>query len=328
VHCRRCGTVPVPREQLPVELPENLPRTGAGNALARCESFVECACPECGRLATRETDTLDCHVDALWMWMPICVPAEDRTRIMFDHPELQRWLPIKQIVWGADAGGYLFDQRMTAKFLQDLGELPPLKQREPFANALMHQMIQMDGRKMSKHLGNVVNPSRLVAEAGADAVRLAVLAATSPAKAFNWNDEPLASAQELLHSLWRYAEPRLREWRVSEAGIDTSDRLRRLLDRWCQAALEKATAAYEQLEMQRAARNLTLLFDRIQEFERRAITERDRLEEPDREAIVTALTLLLQTIAPMTPHIAEELWEVMGKETMISAEPWPDPQAS
>jgi leucyl-tRNA synthetase len=323
VHCPRCGTVPVPLEHLPVELPEDLCRTGADNALARHETFVECVCPACGEPATRETDTLDCHVDALWMWMPICVPAEDRPQLMFDHPELRRWLPIKQIIWGADAGGYLFDQRMTAKFLQDSGELPPLEQREPFANALMHQMIKMDGRKMSKHLGNVVNPSELVAEVGADVVRLAVLAAASPAKAFNWNDQPLASAQQFLHALWGYAEPRLREWSAPESGIDSSDRLRRLLKRWCQTALEKTAAAYEQLEMQRAARNITLLFDRIQEFERRAIAQRDLLNEPDREAIVAALRLLLQAMAPMTPHIAEELWGATGKESMVSTELWP-----
>src|ERR1700739_4028800 len=112
VHCKSCGVVPVPQERLPVELPQELRRTGTGNALEHCESFVNCQCPACGKSAARETDTLDCHVDALWMWMPICVPVEDRATAMFGHPELRRWLPIRQIVWGADAGGYIFDQRI------------------------------------------------------------------------------------------------------------------------------------------------------------------------------------------------------------------------
>ena len=323
VHCRHCGTVPVPRDQLPVELPEDLNRTGEGSALARCGSFVRCRCPRCGGVAERETDTLDCHVDALWMWMPICVPAADRTAAMFDHPELRRWLPIRQIVWGADAGGYLFDQRATAKFLQDAGRLPALEQREPFAGALMHQMIQMDGRKMSKHLGNVVNPSQLVAEAGADAVRLAVLGAASPAKAFNWNDGPLSSARTFLDQLWRYGEPRLREWPAGQEDIDPSDRLRRLLAKWRRVGLQKATVAYERLEMQRATRNLMLLLDRIREFERRAIEQRGALEPADREAIVASLGTLLRALAPAAPHVAEELWAVAGNETMISAMPWP-----
>ena len=329
VHCEDCGTVPVPREQLPVELPEELPRTGPGNALARCERFLDCPCPACGEPAARETDTLDCHVDALWMWMPICVPAEDRASVMFSHPELRRWLPIRQIVWGADAGGYLFDQRITARVLQDLGELAPLPLREPFANALMHQMIQMDGRKMSKHLGNVVNPSQLVAEVGADAVRLAVLAAASPTKPFNWNEGPLATAQAFLRDLWAYAEPRLRKWPASEADrADPSDPLRRQLGRWCEAALAKTTAAYEQLETQRVASNLTLLLERIQEFERRVGERRGDLDPADREAVVVALLKLLRAIAPVTPHIAEELWAVAGNETMISATPWPQSRSS
>jgi leucyl-tRNA synthetase len=324
VHCQSCGVVPVPREQLPVELPEDLQRTGAGNALESCESFVACQCPACGRAAARETDTLDCHVDALWMWMPICVPAKDRSTAMFGHPELQRWLPIRQIVWGADAGGYLFDQRITAKFLQDTGKLAPLEGREPFRSALMHEMIQMEGRKMSKHLGNVVNPSELVADAGADAVRLAVLAAASPARPFNWNGRPLASAQAFLHSLWRYAEPRLRQWPASGVSEHPpTDPLRVRLAMWCAVGLEKTAAAYEQLEMQRAMRNLTLLFDRVQEFERRALERRGDLEAADREAIASALLLLLQGIAPATPHIAEELWALAGNETMISARAWP-----
>jgi len=325
VHCESCGVVPVPSQQLPVELPGDLHRTGAGNALARCESFVECHCPECERPAARETDTLDCHVDALWMWMPICVPPEDRSSVMFSHPELQRWLPVRQIVWGADAGGYLFDQRATAKFLQDIGQLPPLERREPFVNALMHEMIQMDGRKMSKHLGNVINPSDLVAEVGADAVRLAVLAAASPSRPFNWNSGPLGSAQALLRNLWDYAEPRLREWPAPSQSNDLhpSDRLRGRLARWSQVGLEKTAAAYERLEMERAMRNLGLLFDRIQEFERQAIDRRGSLEAADREAIVSALTILLQAMAPATPHIAEELWAIAGNKTMISATAWP-----
>ncbi len=326
VHCERCGTVPVPREQLPVELPEDPRSTSA--ALADCEDFLNCACPACGGAAKRETDTLDCHVDALWMWMPICVPAEDRSTLMFSHPELQRWLPIRQIVWGADAGGYLFDQRITARVLQDIGELAPLPQREPFSDALMHQMIKMDGRKMSKHIGNVVNPSELIEAAGADAVRLAVLAAAAPARPFDWNERPLATAGAFLGELWAYAQPRLSEWAAPEAGrVDRSDRLRRQLGRWCDAALAKATVAYEQLEMQRVASNLIRLFEHIQEFERRVGERRNELSVHDREAVVAALLILLKAIAPLCPHIAEELWSVAGNETTLSSTPWPEAKA-
>ena len=198
VHCERCGTVPVPFEELPVRLPEDLQVSGSGNPLEGSEEFVRCKCPTCGGQARRETDTIDCHVDGMWMWMPICVPFEDRPEHMFDHPEYKRWLPAKQIVWGADAGGYMFDQRLIGKVLQDLDTLPPVPGREPFTNALMHQMIRLEGRKMSKHLGNVVDPNELVVDVGADTVRLAVLQAASPGRIFNWNEQPMRYCQTFL----------------------------------------------------------------------------------------------------------------------------------
>jgi leucyl-tRNA synthetase len=335
VHCESCGTVPVPFEDLPVRLPDDLEITGEGNPLDAREDFVKCECPKCGAPARRETDTIDCHVDGMWMWMPICVPAEDRPREMFSHPEYRRWLPARQIVWGADAGGYMFDQRLIGKVLQDLGELPEVEGREPFTNALMHQMIRLDGRKMSKHLGNVVDPNELVERVGADTVRLAVLGAASPGRIFNWNDQPVRTAQVFIEKLWEHAEPRLREWagKVGEAGegtsegararIETSDKLRRRLANWCKVALEKVTADFERLEMQRASHNAMLLLTRIQDFEQRKLERRGELEEHDREAIVAALETLLQMLAPLTPHVAEELWFTAGRRTSISTEPWP-----
>jgi leucyl-tRNA synthetase len=287
----------------------------------------------------------------MWMWMPICVPAPEREREMFSHPEYQRWLPAKQIVWGADAGGYMFDQRLIGKVLQDLGALPPLKQREPFENALMHQMIRLDGRKMSKHLGNVVDPNALVATVGADAVRLAVLSAASPGRIFNWNEQPVRAAQAFLGKLWDYAEPRLREWgqggvpatggagadaaaespahtvtsgRSGTPRIDVSDKLRRRLANWCTVAREKVTTDFERLELQRAANNTMLLLQRIQDFERRARERRGELDEPDREALLAALLQLVQMLAPLTPHIAEELWALGGNDTLLASAPWPE----
>jgi leucyl-tRNA synthetase len=326
VHCEACGTVPVPHEDLPVSLPDDLEVTGEGNPLACRPDFYECECPRCGKAARRETDTIDCHVDGMWMWMPIVVPAEDRDTSMFSHAEYQRWLPARQIVWGADAGGYMFDQRLIGKVLQDLGELPELEQREPFANALMHQMVRMDGRKMSKHLGNVVDPNELVERVGADVVRLAVLNAAAPGRAFNWNDQPVNYCRNFLTKLWQYAEPRLREWDAPEGGeIDASTKLRRRLGTWCRIGLEKVATNLDRLEMQRATHNAMLLLERIQDFEQRAGGEEGELEPADREAVVAALLLLVQAMAPFTPHIAEELWATAGNEKMVSEAPWPQP---
>jgi leucyl-tRNA synthetase len=353
IHCPACGTMPVPFEDLPVLLPDDLQITGeGGNPLAKRPDFVQCKCPECGGEAERETDTIDCHVDGMWMWMPICVPPEGRETEMFSHPEYARWLPAEQIVWGADAGGYMFDQRLIGKVLQDLDQLPPLPDREPFKKALMHQMIRLDGRKMSKHLGNVVDPNELVAAVGADTVRLAVLHAASPGRIFNWNDQPVRYCQIFLKKYYGYAENRLREWgggeaeangpageangtgaagaagtAEREAKIDTSDKLRRKLANWCAVACEKVGENYEGLEMQRAAHNTMLLLTRIQDFEQRALAARGgELEEADREAVVAALLLLTQMLAPLTPHVAEELWALAGNTDFVSNAPWPKPE--
>ncbi len=99
--------------------PTDLRPTGAGNALAEREDFIACACPKCGAAARRETDTLDCHVDGLWQWLPFSVPAAEREGSMFTSEELKRWLPVHIVIWGADGGGSMFDQRMTAKVLRD-----------------------------------------------------------------------------------------------------------------------------------------------------------------------------------------------------------------
>ncbi len=328
IHCPACGTVAVPFEELPVRLPEDLRISGEdGNPLASRPDFYETPCPRCGEPARRETDTIDCHVDGMWMWMPICVPPEARATEMFSHPDYARWLPAEQIVWGADAGGYMFDQRLIGKVLQDLGQLPELPDREPFAKALMHQMIRLEGRKMSKHLGNVVDPNELVANVGADTVRLAVLYAASPGRAFNWNDQPVRHCQIFLKKLYGYAEGRLREWSPqlgAAARIETSEKLRRRLAGWCGVACEKVTGNLEGLEMQRAAHNAMLLLTRIQDFEQRALKRpAGQLKQADREAIVAALLLLAQLLAPLTPHIAEELWSLAGNATPVSTTPWP-----
>ncbi len=185
-----CGIVPVPEEQLPVLLPLDLKPTGAGNPLAEREDFVQTTCPSCGGPARRETDTLDCHFDALWLWVPVCVPPAERERPLdeiFALEDLRAWLPSERVVAGSDSGNFVFDQRIVTKALRDIGPLAFLPDGEPFAGCLFHEMVIRDGRKMSKHLGNVVDPDELVARYGADTVRLATLYAARPQRALNWS---------------------------------------------------------------------------------------------------------------------------------------------
>jgi leucyl-tRNA synthetase len=325
VLCEACGPVPVPLEDLPVKLPRDILPSGEGNPLAERPDFVDVACPECGEPAKRETDTLDCHFDALWLWVPAAVPPEARAEQMFEHPDLRRWLPAERLVAGGDSGGFVFDQRVVTKALRDIGPLSFLEDGEPFAGCLFHEMVIADGRKMSKHLGNVVNPDELVERYGADTVRLAVLYAAGPAKTLNWSDGALRFANRFLRGLWTYSQDRFAALESApndpEAAAETEfmrDRLRK----WCENGLERITADVEQLQMHKAVRNITRLFERIQDFEKRVVKRRGQLDRADAEAQIAALALLAQALVPFAPHIAEELLLGTGGQAPLDA--WPD----
>jgi len=310
VHCEACGVVPVPVEDLPVVLPRDIRPTGEGNPLAERPDFVDVDCPGCGAAAKRETDTLDCHFDALWLWVPAAVPPEDRAELMFEHPDLKEWLPAERLVAGGDSGGFVFDQRIVTKALRDIGPFAFLADGEPFAGCLFHEMVIADGRKMSKHLGNVVNPDELVERYGADTVRLAILYAAGPAKTLNWSDGALRFANRFLRNLWTYSHDRFAALAEAphdpEAAAETEfmrDRLRK----WCDNGLARITDDVEQLQMHKAIRNLTRLFERIQDFEKRVVARRGQLDRADAEAQVAALVLLAGALSPFAPHAAEEL---------------------
>ncbi len=317
VLCEGCGPVPVPEEDLPVVLPRDLQPTGEGNPLAERPDFVDVECPRCGAAAKRETDTLDCHFDALWLWVPAAVPPEDREEQMFTHPELREWLPSERLVAGNDSGGFVFDQRVVTKALRDIGPFEFMGEGEPFAGCLFHEMVIADGRKMSKHLGNVVNPDELVAQHGADTVRVAVLYAAGPAKTLNWSDGAVRFASRFLRNLWNYTHDRLAALEGlehdPEAAADT-EHMRDRLRKWCENGLEKITEDVEQLQMHKAIRNITRLFERIQDFEKRVIKRRGQLDRADAEAQLAALALLARTLVPFAPHVAEELLVAAGVE--------------
>ena len=227
-------------------LPRDIEPTGEGNPLAERPDFVDVACPRCGGPAKRETDTLDCHFDALWLWVPAAVPPEARAEQMFTHPDLQRGCPSERLVAGNDSGSFVFDQRVVTKALRDIGPFAFLEDGEPFAGCLFHEMVVADGRKMSKHLGNVVDPDELVDRHGADTVRLAILYAAGPAKTLNWNDGAMRFAGRFLNSLWDYALDRFaaveRRRRSTRRPKPTPASCASACVKWCDNGVARITA--------------------------------------------------------------------------------------
>jgi leucyl-tRNA synthetase len=343
VYCEQCGTVPVPREQLPVLLPLDLRPTGTGNPLAELEQFVQTSCPSCDGPARRETDTLDCHFDALWLWIPAAVPPEERADSLeqiFALTDLRQWLPSERLVAGSDSGNFVFDQRIITKALRDLGPLAFLTDGEPFAGCLFHEMVTADGRKMSKHLGNVVDPDELVARYGADTVRLAVLYAASPQKSLNWNDSAVLRCSRFLTQVWEYSHATIARQAAAPAETqragdavaaadggeptrDNTEHLRLKLSQWCEAGVGRITKDMESLEMHSAVRNVMRLFDRIKDFEKRVLAREGELAGANLDALVDALSVLAQVLGPLAPHLAEELWIALGHEARAAQTPWP-----
>jgi len=319
VYCERCGAVPLPYDQLPLELPPDLQPTGTENPLAADPRFYEATCPACGGPARRETDTLDCHFDALWLWVPACVPPGDRTRPLEEIlglDELKAWLPSERLVAGSDSGNFMFDQRIVTKALRDLGHLPYLAHGEPFAGALMHEMVIREGRKMSKHLGNVVEPDELVEQLGADTLRLAVLWAAKPQRSLNWSESAVAYCNRFLRSLWAFCHEQLAvELEPLTSAADdppklATDHLRRRLEGWSQTAREKVDADLADLEMHKAVRNVMRYFERLQDFREKVIAKRGEPSREDQLCLITGIELLLELVEPFAPHIAAELGEL------------------
>ncbi|HTT95062.1 MAG TPA: class I tRNA ligase family protein [Solirubrobacterales bacterium] len=330
VHCPDCGPVPVPEADLPVVLPRDLVATGEGNPLAERPDFVDVDCPRCGGAAKRETDTLDCHFDALFLWVPATVPPADRATRMFTHPESRKWLPAERLVAGGDSGGFVFDQRVVTKALRDHGEFAYMADGEPFEGCLFHEMVIADGRKMSKHLGNVVDPDALVEEFGADTVRVAVLWAAGPAKTLNWSDAAIRFANKFLRGFWTYAHDRFVELEGArhdpEKAAETEAQ-RKKLRGWCENGLARVADDTAELQMHKSIRNLTRLFERIQQYEKQ-LKKRGQLDKADAEALVVAILLLAQALQPFAPHTAEGILINSGRFTSDELPgPWPDATA-
>jgi leucyl-tRNA synthetase len=246
-------------------------------------------------------------------------------------------------VAGSDSGNFVFDQRTVTKALRDIGPLAFLADGEPFAGCTFHEMVISDGRKMSKHLGNVVDPDELVARFGADTLRLAVLYAASPQRTLNWSESAVMRCHRFLTQVWDYTVSHTRARAEGEAkseaarlqdgdfkqqddqaagGRDATEHLRARLSKWCQAAVDRVSEDMEGLQMHSAARNVMRLFDRVKDFEKRVRARTGELGAADRDALLEALGLLCRLLAPMAPHIAEELWLQLGNDPAAQT-PWP-----
>ncbi|HDD46401.1 MAG TPA: leucine--tRNA ligase, partial [Candidatus Aenigmarchaeota archaeon] len=185
IYCEKCGVVPVKEEDLPVLLPDDVKFTGKGNPLQTSKTFLNVSCPKCGGKARRETDTMDTFFDSSWYFFRYCSP--NTSNAPFDKEAVEYWCPVDQYIGGIEhATMHLIYARFFTKALRDLGLVSI---DEPFTNLLTQGMVIKDGAKMSKSLGNVVDPGEMIEKYGADTVRLFILFASSPEKELEWSDK-------------------------------------------------------------------------------------------------------------------------------------------
>jgi leucyl-tRNA synthetase len=234
VNCPECGAVPVPEEQLPVVLPEEVAFDGVGSPIKRMPEFYETTCPKCGGKAERETDTFDTFMESSWYYARYACRSNDSA--MLDE-RADYWLPVDQYIGGIEhAILHLLYARFYHKLLRDEGLV---HSDEPFANLLTQGMVLKDGSKMSKSKGNTVDPQELIERYGADTVRLFTMFAAPPEQSLEWNDSGVEGAHRFLKRLWAYVnEHQAALGGAIETGEATKDARREIHEALSQALID------------------------------------------------------------------------------------------
>jgi leucyl-tRNA synthetase len=319
IHCDTCETVPVPYRDLPVVLPENIEFSGqGGNPLAQIPEFVNVACPQCGRPARRETDTMDTFVDSSWYYMRYTCPDYDDGPL--EKHRVSYWMTVDRYIGGIEhAILHLLYSRFFTKVLRDLGLVDF---DEPFENLLTQGMVIKDGRKMSKSFGNVVDPDEQIAQFGADATRLFILFASPPEKDLDWSDQAAEGSFRFLNRVWRMVFNALPDIEgVTLAGLAQAALPKAAKDvrRMTHGTIKRVTEDVERFHFNTAISALMELVNVIYAFELPVTgDERTISAQVLREAIEAVIRLS----APFVPHIAEELWSILGYADSVFAQAW------
>ena len=339
VYCEKDGIVPVPDDQLPVELPKITEFTGRGDSpLAQVPEFVNVKCPKCGGPARRETDTMDTFVDSSWYFYRFADPRNQK--MAFDPAAVKYWLPVDFYSGGVEhAILHLIYSRFFARVFRDLGMV---EHGEPFTQLLTQGMVLKDGAVMSKSKGNVVDPDTMLQKFGADALRLYVMFVAPPEKEVEWSDSGLEGSFRFLARAWRMVD----HWNetVGGEGIaspDTCEELsaqERALRRKTHETVRRVTQDIEQRQsLNTAVSAMMELVNELYVFSektltgspgRRADEDVEHAGEVERGQTICvmreALGALVRMLAPFAPHTAEEMWEMLGYSTGLAAATWPE----
>jgi leucyl-tRNA synthetase len=341
IHCDDCGPVPVPRDQLPVRLPDDVSFDRPGNPLDHHPTWKQVPCPSCGKPARRETDTLDTFVNSSWYFIRFASAPADAA---FDATVAEQWLPVGQYIGGVEhAILHLLYARFFTRALQRIGKIGVA---EPFAGLFTQGMVchetyqALDGRwlepamvergadgateretglavtvgrsiKMSKSKKNTVDPSDIIDQYGADAVRWFMLSDSPPERDLQWTDAGIEGAWRFCQRVYRLVSEAWPE--LAGASVDDQPDARKLRQT-THRTIAGVTADLEALHFNKAVARLYEFVNALAAVDAAVPTSGARAE---------GLTVLVQLLAPMMPHLAEELWALMGHDTLVADAPWP-----
>jgi leucyl-tRNA synthetase len=350
INCDKCGIVPVEEKDLPVVLPENIKLSSEGGSpLATSKEFVDTTCPKCGGKAARETDTMDTFVESSWYFDRYCCPDCD-TKPGLNRKKLDYWMPVDQYIGGIEhAILHLLYARFYTKVLRDFGVIGV---DEPFTNLLTQGMVCKETmkckehgylfpdqvaddkchicgqeiitgktEKMSKSLKNVIDPDYLIKIYGADTARIFCLFAAPPEKDLEWSDQGVEGSFRFLGRLWRIVDEYLEDIKTVEplSGVVELEGDLKALRRKTHQTIRKVTIDIEdRFHFNTAISAVMELVNAVYQVKRPASSDNVALAVV-REALEAAITLL----APIVPHITEELWQLLGYKNLVSDMPWP-----
>ena len=312
IYCDDCDAVPVPEDQLPVVLPEDVEFTGVGSPLKDMSEFYEASCPKCGKEARRETDTFDTFVESSWYFARYACP-DSHDAMLDDRAEY--WMPVDQYTGGVEhAILHLLYSRFFQRVMRDEDITTT---SEPFTKLLTQGMVLKDGAKMSKAKGNTVDPQELIERYGADTVRLFMMFASPPEQALEWSDDGVQGAYRFLKRFWHAVHAHVDAGRPVE--LDTSglsDEQKGLRRKTHETIAKISDDIGRRHSFNTAIAAAMELLNAVNRF--------DDGSDAGRSVVREAFDAVVLMLSPIVPHICDALWQALGHETALIDQRWPD----
>ena len=310
IYCEECGWVPEKEENLPVRLPEDVQFTGKGESpIATSPTFKDCTCPRCGKKATREVDTMD----SSWYFLRYCDPKN--THAPFDPKKANYWMNVDQYIGGVEhAILHLMYSRFFMMALHDMGLV---EEEEPFKNLLTQGMVNKDGKKMSKSIGNVVSPEEIINKYGADTARLFILFAAPPERELDWSDAGVEGSYRFLNRVWRLVYEIQEKYPQAPDAFEVKTKEDKSLNYMLNAAIKKVSEDVGgRFSFNTAISSIMELVNEMYRYKEGSDVNEGLLNK--------AMQCLIIILSPFTPHICEEMWRHIGKTDSLVTVSWPE----